>query len=84
MRLLDTDADRAWYGSKHVKYASEQGAVDTLLITDDVIRCAETKERMELVRMVEDVKEQGGNVSVFSGMHLSGKRLQQVCGGEFG
>ena len=80
LRMLDDEPSKAWYGFKHVRYAAAQGAVDTLLITDDVIRCAETLDRRAYVKLVEEVQQQGGMVSTFSGMHLSGKRLQQVCG----
>jgi protein pelota len=36
MRMLDTDADRAQYGAAHVRHACDQGAVETLLISDDM------------------------------------------------
>ncbi|GMI19697.1 hypothetical protein TeGR_g644 [Tetraparma gracilis] len=80
MRMLDTDADRAQYGAVHVRHACDQGAVETLLISDDIFRSAPTLQRRAHAALVEDVQAGGGSVATFSGMHLSGRTLGQLGG----
>lgn len=36
--MLNTDPDRAFYGYDHVAKANDQGAVGTLLVTDELFR----------------------------------------------
>jgi protein pelota len=80
MRMMDTDPDRAYYGFAHVRKAQEQQAVDSLLVTDELFRSSNVKTRKEYVDLVEDVRANGGNVYIFSSMHISGQQLQQVSG----
>lgn len=80
MRMIDTDADRAYYGYDHVAKAHEQLAIDSLLVTDELFRASDVKTRKQYVKLVESVRENGGNVHVFSSMHVSGQQLQQVSG----
>jgi protein pelota len=72
--MLNTDADRAYYGYDHVKFANEQKAIDTLLVTDELFRSSDMKTRREYVQLVESVKENGGDVKIFSTLHVSGER----------
>lgn len=36
--MLNSDPDRAFYGYNHVAKANEQGAIGTLLVTDELFR----------------------------------------------
>jgi protein pelota len=80
MRLMDTDADRAYYGYDHVAKADEQLAIDSLLVTDELFRASDVATRKRYVGLVESVRANGGQVYVFSSMHVSGQQLQQVSG----
>lgn len=80
MRLLDTNPDKAYYGYFHVQKANEELAVDSLLISDELFRSSDIKERRKYVTLVESVRERGGTVYIFSTMHISGQQLQQVSG----
>lgn len=80
MRMMDTDPDRAYYGYDHVAKANEQLAIDSLLVTDELFRASDVKLRKQYVQLVESVRENGGQVYVFSSMHVSGQQLQQVSG----
>ena len=80
MRMIDTDPDRAYYGYHHVAKAHEQLAIDSLLVTDELFRASNIKTRRQYVDLVESVRANGGNVYVFSSMHISGQQLQQVSG----
>ena len=80
MRTMETDPDRAYYGYDHVAMAQEQLAIDSLLVTDELFRSADLKTRRKYVSLVESVRESGGQVYIFSSMHVSGQQLQQVSG----
>jgi protein pelota len=80
MRMIDTDADRAYYGYNHIAKAHEQLAIDSLLVTDELFRASDVKTRRQYVELVESVRENGGKVYIFSSMHISGQQLQQVSG----
>ncbi|RZC55063.1 hypothetical protein C5167_013914 [Papaver somniferum] len=78
--MLSTDADRACYGPKHVEFAHEQMAIETLLITDELFRNIDAQTRKKYVDLVDSVKDSAGNVHIFSSMHVSGERLKQITG----
>jgi protein pelota len=78
--MLANDHDRAFYGPSHVFPAVENGAVQTLLITDELFRALEVATRRRFVALVEDVKAQGGEVFVFSTQHVSGTQLSNMSG----
>jgi protein pelota len=80
MRMLDTDPMRAFYGYTHVSKANEQLAIESLLVTDELFRNSNVTTRKLYVSLVESVREHGGNVYIFSSMHVSGQQLQQVSG----
>jgi protein pelota len=80
MRLMETDPDKAYYGYHHVLKAHEQLAIDSLLVTDELFRASNVQLRKQYVQLVESVRENGGQVFIFSSMHVSGQQLQQVSG----
>ena len=80
MRMIDTNPDKAYYGYNHVLQANEQLAIHSLLVTDGLFRNPDVKIRKQYVSLVESVRENGGDVYVFSTLHVSGIQLQQVSG----
>jgi len=82
--LLRKDDLRAWYGPKEVEGAVERGAVGkgggVLLISNALFRSQDIKIRQRWVKLVDEVKEQGGEVRVLSSEHQSGKRLEDLSG----
>merc|ERR1711862_16063 len=80
MRMMDTNPDKAYYGFNHVLRANEELAIQSLLVTDQLFRNSDVKVRKQYVSLVESVKENGGDVYVFSTLHVSGIQLQQVSG----
>jgi len=77
---LKTDADRAFYGFRHVELANERQAIHTLLVTDELFRSSDLRVRKKYVALVESVKENGGDVRLFSSAHVSGEQLSQLSG----
>lgn len=78
--MMNNDEDRAWYGPKEVARAVDRGAVGTLLISNRLFRSESVSERRKYVKMVEDVRAQGGTVLVLSSIHASGERLEGLGG----
>lgn len=82
--LMRKDDARAWYGPKECEAAVERGAVGkgggTLLISNGLFRSQDIKTRQRWVKLVDEVKDQGGEVRVLSSMHESGKRLEGLGG----
>lgn len=79
-KMLGTDEMRAWYGPDHVALAADRGAVGTLLISDELFRASDPAVRKKYVELVEDVKQKGAEVLMFSSMHESGQQLNQLTG----
>lgn len=72
--MMKNEPDRAVYGLKHVEMAADRLAIQTLLITDALFRSADVATRKRYVKLTETVKESGGDVKIFSSMHVSGER----------
>ncbi|CAA7027995.1 unnamed protein product [Microthlaspi erraticum] len=78
--MFDKNPDRACYGPKHVEVAHERMAIQTLLITDELFRCCDVLTRKKYVDFVESVEKSGGEVFIFSSMHVSGEQLANLSG----
>jgi len=78
--MLNNDEDKAMYGITHVEVAFENGAIDTLLISDSLFRSNDIGVRKKYSEMVDRVKQNGGKVYIFSSMHVTGERLTQLGG----
>jgi len=79
-KMLKNEPSRAFYGPKHVSRAVEADAVDTLLVSDKLFRANSVAERRRYVDLVDKVREVGGEVKVFSSLHVSGEQLEQLTG----
>ncbi|KAL7062249.1 hypothetical protein AAHC03_0392 [Spirometra sp. Aus1] len=79
-QMLKVDSSRAFYGVKHVEAAVEAFAVETLLISDALFRSKDLAARKRFVGLVDSVKENQGNVRIFSSLHVSGEQLNQLSG----
>ncbi len=66
--------DYFYFSIKHIEAAVEAMAVETLLISDALFRSQDLAERKKYVALVDTVKENQGNVRVFSSLHVSGER----------
>ncbi|XP_062144382.1 protein PELOTA 1 [Alnus glutinosa] len=78
--MLTNDPARACYGPKHVEVAHERLAIQTLLLTDSLFRNSNTAERKRYVNLVNSVKDSGGDVHIFSSLHVSGEQLANLTG----
>lgn len=78
--MLSNEPDRAFYGIDHVEKANELLAVDTLLVTDELFRSHDLSTRKRYVRLVESVRDNNGEVRIFSSLHVSGEQLGLLSG----
>jgi protein pelota len=84
MEMLRKDDGQAWYGPAEVEKAVEKGAVGrgggVLLISNALFRSQEIGVRRRWVKLVDKVREEGGETRVLSSEHESGKRLEGLGG----
>lgn len=82
MADLNLDSGKAYYGEKDVQKAIDlgPGAVKTLLVSDKLFKNDDISKRKEYVALVERVENEGGEVSIFSSLHDSGKQLDGLTG----
>lgn len=78
--MLQNEPSKAFYGLKHVEKANDSQAVETLLISDKLFRSQDFLKRKQYVVLVDSVRESGGDVKVFSSLHVSGEQLDQLTG----
>ena len=72
---------KALYGPSHVLRAFKEGAIKTLLLSDDVFRTKDPVERKVWTKVREEVERSGfGDARVLSTGHKSGERLKQLTG----
>uniref|UniRef100_A0A2I9LPF4 Protein pelota homolog n=1 Tax=Centruroides hentzi TaxID=88313 RepID=A0A2I9LPF4_9SCOR len=78
--MLQNEPNRAFYGFNHVQKANEGQAIETLLISDNLFRCQDVAKRKQYVTLVDSVKDNGGDVKLFSSLHVSGEQLGLLTG----
>lgn len=78
--MLNRDTGRAFYGIKSIMAACENGAIETLLLSDKLFRSNDIETRKKYIKLVEDVRTMGGKVLIYSSLHNSGEQLNQLTG----
>lgn len=66
MQLLNDEPDKAYYGLEVVEKANQAQAIECLLITDALFRNIDFNKRRRYVQLVDSVKDNGGEVRLFS------------------
>eukprot|EP00914_Ancora_sagittata_P006306 GHVO01012789.1.p1 GENE.GHVO01012789.1~~GHVO01012789.1.p1 ORF type:complete len:393 (+),score=96.27 GHVO01012789.1:28-1206(+) len=67
-------------GLKEVMMVVDRGAVQTLLISDKLLRSGNKQKRSQSVRLSDAVRDMGGKVLRFSDQHVSGEKLSDLGG----
>jgi len=78
--MLQNEPDRAFYGIGHVEKANDMSAIEILLVTDELFRSHDLATRKRYVHLVESVRDNNGEVKIFSSLHVSGEQLGQLSG----
>jgi len=79
-KMMKHEQSRAFYGPKHVFSACEADAIEVLMISDKLFRANNVLERRKYVDLVDKVREVGGEVKIFSSLHVSGEQLDMLTG----
>lgn len=80
LSLMASQPDRVTYGYAHVVAAMQQGALDKLLLSDNLFRARSVARRRQYVGLVEAARAAGAGVHVFSSLHVSGEQLARLGG----
>lgn len=68
------------YGLDEVAKATQYGAVEKLLLTDTMLRESTDEKRTELEKIMREVEEKAGQITVVSTEHEGGSKLQGLGG----
>eukprot|EP00127_Corallochytrium_limacisporum_P000376 Clim_evm71s11 gene=Clim_evmTU71s11 len=79
-RLLNHDPDRAYYGYDHCKAAVEKNAVEILMVSDELFRSMSITTRQKYIDLVDEAKDNGAEIAIFSSLHQTGKELSLLSG----
>lgn len=77
---MKKDADKVAYGPRHVMEANSHKAIDCLLLSDSLFRSRDFEKRKIYNELSEKVQEFGGEVMIFSSLHSSGEKLNNLSG----
>ncbi|MHA1732030.1 MAG: mRNA surveillance protein pelota [Promethearchaeota archaeon] len=80
IRRIGKAEGTATYGAKEVRKAVEAGAVEKLLVSDQLLREVDEKKRGELDRLFRDTEMGGGEIWVVSSLHPAGEQLVDFGG----
>ena len=80
LRRLGSSSGDVSYGFHQVEADTRQGAVDTLIVVDQVVREAEDEERSRLEDTMRTAEERGGKVRLVSSEQEAGKMVQSLGG----
>lgn len=79
-KMLQDEPSKAFYGFNQVWKANDALAVESLLVTDELFRASDLPTRKKYVKLVESVRDNGGEVKIFSSLHVSGEQLGMLSG----
>jgi protein pelota len=77
---LGKDMDRVIFGLKSVNEATEKDAIDTLIVTDNLLRKVSPLIRQQITATMKSVKSKGGQVVKMSSQHLTGEKIDSFGG----
>ncbi|KAH7649959.1 pelota Dom34 pelota like RNA binding domain [Cryptosporidium bovis] len=77
---LSMNSNNVCYGIKHIEIALENNAVETLLLSDRLLRTDNFSLRKKISQITETNNNMGGKISIFSSTHNSGKALDNLTG----
>ncbi|WP_455363446.1 mRNA surveillance protein pelota [[Eubacterium] cellulosolvens] len=80
LKRLGSSSGNVSYGLEPVEADTRLGAVETLIVADQVIREAQDEERSRIEATMRKVEERGGRVALVSSEQEAGKMLQSLGG----
>jgi protein pelota len=80
LRRLGKEEKTAMYGRSDVERAASFGAVETLLITDSMLRGATEEERRKLDELLRNTEKMRGKIKILSSASEAGEQLTSLGG----
>ncbi len=80
LRRIGSSTGSVSYGFDRVESDTSAGAVETLLVADQVLREAEDELRLRIEATMRTAEERGGKIVLVSSEHEAGKMLQSLGG----
>ncbi len=80
MKRLGKGEATITYGIKEVENAATMGAVEKLVLADTMLREAEEEQRLRLEKVMREVEQRNGSVTVVSTEHEAGAKLLALTG----
>jgi protein pelota len=80
MKRLGKGENTVTYGLDEVEKAVQVGAVDKLVLADSLLREGEDVQRLRLEKIMRDVEQRAGSVTVVSTEHEAGSKLLGLGG----
>lgn len=77
---MGSDRKDIAYGKEAVKTAIVHGAVDLLLVDDELLREAADEERRDLENLMREVEKMRGRIMIVSAEHEAGRNLLSIGG----
>ncbi|TFK07476.1 protein S100-A10 [Platysternon megacephalum] len=78
--MFQHEPNQAFYRIKHVEKTNEAMAIDTLLISDELLWHQDVPTRSRYVWLVESVCDNTEIVRIFSNLHVFREQLGQLTG----
>lgn len=78
--LLDKEPNRAVCGLRNVDTANRNRAINCMMLSDTLFRSNNLALRKRVSSLIYGVKSYGGDVKIFSSMHITGEQLNQLTG----
>jgi protein pelota len=80
MKRLGKGEGTITYGLEGVENAVQMGAVETLVLADTMLREAGEEQRLHLEKLMREVEQRRGNITVVSTEHEAGAKLLALSG----
>ncbi|MGD8565160.1 MAG: mRNA surveillance protein pelota [Candidatus Bathyarchaeota archaeon] len=80
LKRLGKSEHTVTYGLVQVENAAELGAIETLIISDKMLRKTSDQERSNLEKLMQNVEQKGGRIKIISTEHEAGKELHALGG----
>jgi protein pelota len=80
MKRLGKGDSTVSYGATSIETAASTGAVEKLVVADSMLRDAEKEQRLKLEKMMQQVEQCSGAVTVVSTEHEAGAKLLALGG----
>lgn len=77
---LGKDTKDIAYGYEEIKKAADIGAVEDLLVSDEMMRRVHAEKNPEMLSLLKDIEASKGRINILSTLHDAGEQLRGIGG----